>query len=565
MISSLLETLTHFEDGVTSSFPGLCQLIKRVNYDRQRDDGKISPELEVQYFGVIAKGLMYNRLKLSEQKARQMKYANELEYPNVDHDNNSNDWNPELKNVLDALRIPTFQRVFSTMSRLLLSKQYVELTIPMEMYKEQICYLRVLIESANESYNDFAVAALYRIFYSSERSDFLPKLLQSWKPGLFDKKFMLVLVELCYETLKTLDAASAKYRSRVDKALVNGEKSKSKKSKSKEVDLEQYIAGCIGFDVNEYFKRLVTNQTIMLYVKLLGEYKTLDTVTCHHIYCFMQRVCNFKLEQSYPAPLSSTIPISQENEFLSSNPSKSSELTLAFMFFNTRSLGTFSEILNDPRVESSEYSYLSSLVKLIKFITRRFFEAASKNHLLFVEALFTHHQAHNMCESIDSVYEATSYYTRHQQPSSNAEEAIKDSTTAVDIDSESLEREVDDRNMEDLFRANKIIGEEEFDENDLIFSPEENIASKISKKKNSKMISKKNDDSDIDTNTDGDDENSDDINDFRIKKTKKTKVSSKKSSKKSAWTNEEDAILKEEYLKYKGTRTVFSMIAGNLQ
>lgn len=56
--------------------------------------------------------------------------------------------------------------------------------IPLALFKEMICYLRVLLESDLTGHHEIAVAALYRLYYaSSERLDPLPRLLSAWKSG----------------------------------------------------------------------------------------------------------------------------------------------------------------------------------------------------------------------------------------------------------------------------------------------------------------------------------------------------------------------------------------------
>ena len=68
-------------------------------------------------------------------------------------------------------------------------------------------------------------------------------------------------------------------------------------------DWEQYIAGCLNFDANEYFKRfLAKNSTIQMYMKLLSYYKTNDASVNHYAYHFMQRLCSFRLVQDLPSP-----------------------------------------------------------------------------------------------------------------------------------------------------------------------------------------------------------------------------------------------------------------------
>jgi hypothetical protein len=42
-----------------------------------------------------------------------------------------------------------------------------QLVIPMELFKELICFLRVMLESEDMAHNDIALGALHKIFYIS--------------------------------------------------------------------------------------------------------------------------------------------------------------------------------------------------------------------------------------------------------------------------------------------------------------------------------------------------------------------------------------------------------------
>ena len=69
------------------------------------------------------------------------------------------------------------------------------------------------------------------------------------------------------------------------------------------MDLEQYMAGCLNFETNEYFKRyLATNQTVRMYTRLLSYHATNDAAVNHYAYSYFQRMCSFRLQQDYPAP-----------------------------------------------------------------------------------------------------------------------------------------------------------------------------------------------------------------------------------------------------------------------
>lgn len=161
------------------------------------------------------------------------------------------------------------------------------------------------------------------------------------------------------------------------------------------MDLEQYIAGCLNFDVNEYFKRYIaTTGTVTMYSKLLSHYASNDIAVNHYAYIFLNRMCTFRLVQDHPAPSrentvhSISIPtVNSNSSSLSStsnvavdgskqttatttvaatatagegpkDPYVSSEnvLTLAHMFFNLSTLSVFTDILADTHAAKQKVS-----------------------------------------------------------------------------------------------------------------------------------------------------------------------------------------------------------------
>ena len=69
------------------------------------------------------------------------------------------------------------------------------------------------------------------------------------------------------------------------------------------MDFEQYMAGCLSFDVNEYFARYIaTTSGVKIYTKLLSYYATNEISINHYAYCFIQRMCSHRLDQQYHVP-----------------------------------------------------------------------------------------------------------------------------------------------------------------------------------------------------------------------------------------------------------------------
>lgn len=142
--------------------------------------------------------------------------------------------------------------------------------MPMDLYKEMLCFLRLMLESTDSAHNDIALGALYKLYYiSAEREDPLIHLLRDWKPNAFGKQHLCTLVELVHECLKLLDHAFIFFKKEAEGSGIN----KNKKKKDAVEDeralyigayLHVYtfvtVAGAaLRFEPQDYFRKLVTN------------------------------------------------------------------------------------------------------------------------------------------------------------------------------------------------------------------------------------------------------------------------------------------------------------------
>lgn len=82
--------------------------------------------------------------------------------------------------------------------------------------------------------------------------------------------------------------------------------------------MEQYMVGCLSFDVSEYFKRyLATNATVRMFTRLLSYHATNDVAVNHYAFCYLRRLCSFRLQQDFPAPLK---PVKDINGLTTTQP-----------------------------------------------------------------------------------------------------------------------------------------------------------------------------------------------------------------------------------------------------
>jgi hypothetical protein len=457
---------------------GLNRLAARVNMGKINDDGLIITDLdrgidaELIYFQVLSTLLQYNRLKLEDEKRHFEKRQV------VDHEG----WEADLSNVFYVLEAVTWRSALDCLDQLHLKKQFQEEYIPMILYKELVCYLRLMLESTSEAHHEVAVSIMHRVFYvTQERQDPLPQLLRTWAPGVYDRKHLNCLVELVHETMKTLEVAQSRFES----------KGNDGKRKKKGLDLDQKILACLRFKPEEYFKRLVSNESVRMYTKLLSKYDSNEININHYVYCFMQRVCNYKLVQDHK-----TTPANSDGG--------EEEVGLGHLLFNVQTLNVFSQILNDPKVDKQKE--MQPILRLIRHVTRRFGDASKKNHMLFVESLFQHAREHRFVLLIDSVYDAPMYANLIQR---NAERQQEEEEFIVDDDKpvDNVDDDYGDEFEDDMFQAQK------------------------KKKKKDKE--------------------------------KRPKDKREKKPKRKLWTEDEDDIVREQYGVYKGSRSIFDMIAND--
>jgi len=105
-----------------SSELSLKPLVKRVNDDLRRDDMRVGHELELKYFDILYRVLHYNRLKIGDEyREYQNNLANLSAPANASNTKSAKDktsWQPNLKNVMDALDRMSFMRVVTSIERL---------------------------------------------------------------------------------------------------------------------------------------------------------------------------------------------------------------------------------------------------------------------------------------------------------------------------------------------------------------------------------------------------------------------------------------------------------------
>jgi hypothetical protein len=511
------------------SSAGLVQIVSRVNEDLRRGDDRVGLDLELRYFEALATLLEFNRFKLLDGKAQHDKAS----LTRVNLVANAAPWVPNLQYVMKSLDKMSFTRVLFTLERLNnKDKRFSDVVIPMKLYREMIGHLRVLLMSDDSAHCELALAALYRLFYAaaSERQDPLLRLLSEWKPSVFSRDHLNELVELVTETLECLQAAKDKLR---DHEAIVGDIKKKRSNPNKSLDIEQYIIAALRFSIDDYFRRIITVHTVDMFTRLLAKFATNTATINNHLFKLMWRMCTFQLEQDYDtmAPVLSSVQdqliTSNKNEALDSSATSkntaSSKPSLGYLLFNIQSLIIFSELLSAPNSQGlqgagsadTHAESISMLQRLAKWVVRCLEEVTRKNHLVFVELLFTHTRAQEFCVMMDSVYEAPLFAR-----SASFLPGRSDST-AGEIQADRRESDADahqepQRSLVDEYG-------DEFDENDAMFA------------KNAKPV--------------------------KVKVAEKSASSKPTKPREKGWSADDDRFLREKYEVYSGTSAIFNHLA----
>ena len=79
---------------------------------------------------------------------------------------------------------------------------------------------------------------------------------------------------------------------------------KARKSKGRgSAGIELYTSAAYRFDPNEYFKRLVNNQSVRIYTRVLEKYATNEEAINHYVFVFLRRLPISSLSNAYPCPI----------------------------------------------------------------------------------------------------------------------------------------------------------------------------------------------------------------------------------------------------------------------
>ncbi len=505
------------------SFSEFIYSIKNV---WRRDSPLLQKDDDLIFFQTASVFVQYKRLQLLNEFQEASEKCESENIPFV--------WKPDLMIPLQIMDRMTINRAASNLETLKQEKKLDKIVHPLEIFKEIVASTRLYLLSTEAFQHEVAIGTLHRLYYTAvttERMDPLPALLRDWRPGVFCRKHLHTLVELVHETMKTLDEA---------KLLFNTRYSDGSARTFKSGDTMTNLASGLRFEPDEYFRRIITPNTVAIFTRVLENYATNPKNTNFHVYTFLRRLCNMKIEVDVYA-----------------GHNQSHELTMAYMTFNIQTILAFNKVLNDTNAANFFKKQNIALIPMIKSIIRMFGEASKKNHLLFTEILLSHPHAQHFCKTLDSVYDASQFAVTGGRVNSDSD------------DSKSYNGSDDDMSIASNKPVNNDYGDE-FDDEEAAriqalpsVPKEKKVRKRSDRAKSTKKANVPKYNSDGDTNSEYESDA-----DIPKKRPSSTKPSTKKRKKgaasaitKKKWTTEEDALIKEKYQLYAGTRSVYEMIA----
>jgi hypothetical protein len=286
--------------------------------------------------------------------------------------------------IFESLDLFSFRFVINAIDDDMGKKQWSNLPSPIALLKEMMTMLAGM-RTCNDVHNrKVATALTNKLFYERDSLDLIPKLMRAWAPGLFTWQCIADLADCAHVVLKMLESN----RILVKKKSKGGAAAKSAAAKAAEEHGDDDPVGQAEqeFDFKKYFKALVTNQVLKLYLSLLETYDKNPVRTNHHVHSFLHRVANFEL----------TAPEEVEGD------AACGRFTLEPMVYHISYLSAFNKALADPRALRN--AALQPFLGFMRAVVGNFGALCERNPCLFVEALFWRSYPHRTCIAIQRGY-----------------------------------------------------------------------------------------------------------------------------------------------------------------
>lgn len=300
--------------------------------------------------------------------------------------------NKAVGRLIITMDVFTFNLVLNSADTFCERKSYGRLAQTVALYSEMMHLLYDMHASDDSTDHEMAMGLLDRLFYHGQDTlDRLPRLLTKWTPGTCTREYLCDLVELCHMSMKLLEANKKKgIQFLKTKGAQSGRGTKDLPAVNNKIAKMRSVAA--EFDVNSYFlRKIVSNQTVIMCVHLLSQYKINSPIVNHRIISMFLRI--MRLEIASPEVADEEMPL---------NPLGSKRVTLEPMLYNLPMITVMEQILNDAVIRKDK-NY-ESLLQFCTKLMHNFWTAADANPLLYVESLFRHAVPHRFCEAFTNSY-----------------------------------------------------------------------------------------------------------------------------------------------------------------
>jgi timeless len=285
-----------------------------------------------------------------------------------------------LGQLIFTMDVFTFNLVLNATDSFFERKKHARLAQTVALYSEMMHLLHDMHVSKESTERIMAMGLMDKLFYANEPLDRLPKLLQRWAPSISTREYLCDLSELCYVSLKLLDANA--------KACRDFEKPKVMDAVAK------MTASAAEFEVMPYFTRkLVSNQVVIMFTHLLNQYTDNSPNVNHRIIALFLRLSRVQIA----AP-----DADAQDEDSPQNLLQTKTVTVEPMLYNIQLLLVLDRILNDTAIRK-EKDY-ASLLTFATNLMHNFATASKENPLLFVECLFRHGTPQKFCDLSTNFY-----------------------------------------------------------------------------------------------------------------------------------------------------------------
>jgi timeless len=404
-------------------------VMKSLKNEFRRDSARLEDTDTTVLFRIIWFFCQWYRISDYKKKQKSIKIASEVskcqDKESADNDNTSS-----IGSLIFTMDVFTYNLVLSSIETFQVTKKYTRLAQGVALLSEMMHLLYEMFISSSSSTSNkststasselntehlMALGLMDRLFYGDEPLDNLPKLLSKWSPGTNTREHLCNIMELCYMTLKLLDANSrlCNKQDRINSDNTVGNNSDDADNNAGTTDSSKHDTitkmkkSALDFNVNSYFARKILGSNfITACTNLLSMYEVNAPTVNHRLIALLTRTCKHVISMPEDSNSDSTTTITSGSSLLINRV-----VTFEPILYNIQMLNVFNNILNDASIRNDkDYTIVVNFASTIIYnfaIASTGPRAAANNDinpLLFVEAIFKHPIQHRYCDNVTNMY-----------------------------------------------------------------------------------------------------------------------------------------------------------------